>query len=158
MAAYEEDQIEFSILGLVRDPLPDLLSSLAINVRSLEILSQRAMSLSVLGIEVFWDELILGPEPSLGLTREDIDAAEIPDTVQNYQSCSAKQLQKYQQELSKDQKELRIRIREEQQSQRKDDEYAAGRRFDYSPAVRTWLRLLARKQELQELQTALVAN
>ncbi|OGE54432.1 hypothetical protein PENARI_c006G11174 [Penicillium arizonense] len=158
MAAYEEDQIEFSILGLVRDPLPDLIKSLAINVRSLEILSQRAMSLAPPDIEVAWNEMILGPEPSLCLTREGIDAAEVPETVLQYQSCSMAQLQQYQQELSKDQKELRARIREEQQSHRTDDEYAAGRRFDYSPAVRTWLRLLARKQKLQELQTALVAN
>ncbi|KAJ5766446.1 uncharacterized protein N7511_004062 [Penicillium nucicola] len=158
MAAYEEEQIEFSILGLVRDPLPDLINSMAINVRSLDILRQRALSLSPPGIDLSWDHLVLGPDPSLCLTREGIDAAELPDRVQKCQSCSAGELQEYQQELSKDQQELRVRIREEQQSHRTDDEYAAGRRFDYSPAVRMWLRLLARKQELQELQTALVGN
>ncbi|CAI7575981.1 unnamed protein product [Penicillium glandicola] len=152
MAAYEEEEIEFSILGLVRDPLPDLINDLAVNVRTLEILNQRAISLCPSSDTLALDETVLGPDPSLSLTREEIDAAVIPqETLDDYQTCSDEKLQKYQQTISMDQRELRIRIREEQQSHRSDDEYAAGRRFDYGPAVRTWLRRLAQKQQLQEL-------
>jgi ubiquitin carboxyl-terminal hydrolase L5 len=157
MAAYEEEEIEFSILGLVRDPLPDLINDLAVNVRSLEILNQRATSLCPSSDTLALDETVLGPEPSLSLTREEIDAAVIPvETLEDYQTCSDEKLQEYQQTISRSQRELRTRIREEQQSHRSDDEYAAGRRFDYGPAVRTWLRRLAQKQQLQEL-SALVA-
>lgn len=157
MAAYEEEEIEFSILGLVRDPLPDLINDLAANVRTLEILNQRATSLCPSSDALALDETVLGPDPSLSLTREDIDAAVIPqETLDDYQTCSDEKLQEYQQTISRKQRGLRGRIREEQQSHRSDDEYATGRRFDYGPAVRTWLRRLAQKQQLQEL-SALVA-
>ncbi|EKV16751.1 Ubiquitin Carboxy-terminal hydrolase 37 [Penicillium digitatum PHI26] len=152
MAAYEEEEIEFSILGLVRDPLPDLINDLAVNVRKLEILNQRVTSLCQSSDTLVLDETVLGPDASLSLTREAIDAAAIPqETLDDYQTCSEKKLQEYQQTICRNQQGLRARIREEQQSHRSDDEYAAGRRFDYGPAVRTWLRRLAQKQQLQEL-------
>ncbi|CEJ56811.1 hypothetical protein PMG11_05529 [Penicillium brasilianum] len=156
MAAYEEDQIEFSILGLVKDPLSDLIEQLAVNVKSLEMVHERlksdgdttAAATTMAGFE----GTAIGPELSLALTRAVIDAAVIPEaTLQEYQSCSPSQLQEHWQRLSQAQEELRSRVREEQQSQRADDDYATGRRYDYGPAVRTWLRFLARKQVLAEL-------
>ncbi|KAJ5335413.1 hypothetical protein N7452_007816 [Penicillium brevicompactum] len=158
MAAYEEDEIEFSILGLVHDPLPDLVTELAVNVKSLEVLNERASSLGSLPEALALDDTVLGPDDSLTLTREAIDAVVIPaEILQEYHTCSESQLLQHQQTQSQNQRGLRSRIREEQQSHRSDDEYAAGRRYDYSPAIRWWLRLLARKQELQEL-SALVAE
>ena len=157
MAAYEEEEIEFSILGLVRDPLPDLINDLAVNVRTLEILNQRATSLYSSTNTLDLDETVLGPDPSLSLTREEIDAAVVPqETLDEYEMCSDEKLHEYRQKTSRSQRELRIRIREEQQSHWSDDAYAAGRRFDYGPAIRTWLRRLAQKEQLQEL-SALVA-
>jgi ubiquitin carboxyl-terminal hydrolase L5 len=156
MAAYEEEQIEFSILGLVHDPLPTLIRDLAVNVRTLEVLNERVTTHSSAD-SLAMDELVLGPDASLSLTREDIDAVVIPpETLQDYRTCSESQFHEHQQTIQQHQRELRSRIREEQQSHRTDDEYAAGRRYDYGPAVRWWLRLLARKQELQAL-SALVA-
>lgn len=155
MAAYEEDQIEFSILGLVRDPLPELLGQLAVNVRCLEILNQRILSQTEEEPEPTLDalqETILGPDSSLPLTREDINTADVSIQAREYDLCSAAQLQQAQQELSNAQRSLRASIQEEKQSQWADADYAAGRRFDYAPAVRTWLRCLARKQLIQELQ------
>lgn len=155
MAAYEEDQIEFSILGLVRDPLPELLGQLAVNVRCLEILNQRILSQTEDALEPTLDalqETILGPDPSLPLTREDINTADVSVHARKYNSFSAAQLQQAQEELSNAQRGLRASIQEEKQSQWADADYAAGRRFDYAPAVRTWLRFLARKQVIQELQ------
>lgn len=156
MAAYEEDQIEFSILGLARDPLPDLIQQLAINVKSLEMIHQRLLSegdtTAAAATMANYKGTVIGPEPSLALTRAAIDAAVIPEATQKeYQSCSPSQLQEHRQTLSQAQGELRCRVREEQQSQRADDDYATGRRYDYGPAVRTWLRFLARKQVLAEM-------
>lgn len=157
MAAYEEEEIEFSILGLVRDPLPDLVNDLAASVRTLEVLNERAASLCPSSDAFAWSETVLGPDPSLSLTREEIDAIVIPQEIlDEYQTCSETKLQEYQQTINNGQRELRARIREEQQSHWSDDEHVAGRRFDYGPAVRMWLRRLAQKQQLQEL-CALVA-
>ncbi|KAJ5152862.1 uncharacterized protein N7482_009340 [Penicillium canariense] len=152
MAAYEEDQIEFSILGLVRDPLPDLLHQLAVNVKSLETVHARLLPHGATTAAATLEGTVIGPEPSLALTRAAIDAAVIPEaTQQEYQSCSPSQHQQHQQTLNQAQVELRSRIREEQQSQRADEDHATGRRYDYGPAIRTWLRFLARKQLLAEL-------
>lgn len=154
MAAYAEGDIEFSILGLVRDPLPDLIQQLASNVRSLEIINERFMSQQdpAAKPQATLTETVLGPEPSLALTRADIDAAVIGETMQaEYRGCSPTRLAQHQQELSQAQLELRGRIREEQQAHRADEDYATGRRYDYGPAIRTWLRFLARKQLLAEL-------
>lgn len=156
MAAYEEDHIEFSILGLTRDPLPDLIQELAVNVKSLEMIHERLLSegdtTAAAATMANYEGTVIGPEQSLELTRGTIDAAVIPEaTKQEYQRCSPDQLQTHRQTLCQAQGELRCLVREELQSQRADDDYAAGRRYDYGPAVRTWMRFLARKQVLAEL-------
>jgi ubiquitin carboxyl-terminal hydrolase L5 len=156
MAAYTEDSIEFSILGVVRDPLSDLIQQLAVNVRSLEVINERLLSQGEgspereANLEAL-KETVLGPEPALGLTRADIEAAVVPDSIQDCQDSSSEQLRQHQQELSQAQIGLRGRIREQQQAQRADEDHATGRRYDYGPAIRTWLRFLARKQLLAEL-------
>ena len=156
MAAYEEDHIEFSILGLARDPLPDLIQELAVNVKSLETIQERLLfkgdTTAAAATMANYEGTVIGPEQSLELTRGMIDAAVIPETTQQeYRSCSPDQLQAHRQTLCQAQGELRCRVREELQSQRADDDYATGRRYDYGPAVRTWMRFLARKQVLAEL-------
>lgn len=155
MAAYEEDQIEFSILGVVQDPLPNLVQQLASNVRRLEIINEHLMShadMSVRLHEADLDRTVLGPDASLGLTRADIEAADAPESVRGtYHALSIEQSQQCQRALADDQRELRMRIQEERQSQRADEDHATGRRYDYGPAVRTWLRFLARKPILAEL-------
>lgn len=158
MTAYEEGQIEFSILGLVRDPLPDLREQLAINVRSLEIINERLtnrgpndkvdLGTGTVSLEAL-QETVLGPEGSLGLTRAMIDEAVVPKEFSEEQSLSS--LARSQEELRKAQIEVRGRVREEQQAQDADQEHATGRRYDYGPAVRGWLRCLARKEQLKKM-------
>ncbi|KAK5790500.1 hypothetical protein VI817_007787 [Penicillium citrinum] len=158
MAAYEEEQIEFSILALVRDPLPELIQQLAVNVRRLEIINEHLMThdgrdddshaqarMSVDTLE----DTVLGPDASLGLTRTMIDKAVVPEELSREQSLTV--LTKRQEETAKAQVALRSRVREEQQTRNADEDHATGRRYDYGPAVRTWLRSLARKQQLAEL-------
>lgn len=157
MAGYEEDQIEFSILGLVRDPLLDLIGKLAVNVKCLEIVNERLDSNGEIDSEsalatTIVENTVLGPDASFGLTKEAIDKAVIPtDQAEEYGTCSVDELLQHRQKLSLAQQELRAAIREEQQSHRADDEYALGRRYDYGPAVRAWVRYLARKKMIQDL-------
>ncbi|KAJ5885307.1 hypothetical protein N7495_009817 [Penicillium taxi] len=150
MAAYEEDQIEFSILGLVQDPLTDLIQQLAVNVKRLEIVNGQ-LKHSGPEFESMLSEpndTVMGPDLSFELTRTAIDLAISPSTLPIH---STEQLLKDWQKLRDDQRQLRIRIREEQQLHRADEDHATGRRYDYGPAVRTWLQFLARKRQLADL-------
>ncbi|KAL5361871.1 hypothetical protein BJX96DRAFT_166217 [Aspergillus floccosus] len=157
MAEYEEGQIQFSILSLSRDPLPDLGKKLAINVRSLELLNQRINSErkpgSDLGFaEPLLENTLIGPDASYGLSRDQIDQATVPpDEDERYQKCSVEEAIQARKQLALGQVSLRMSIREEQQSHQADEDYAAGRRYDYGPAVRTWVRFLARKRKIEEL-------
>jgi len=155
MEEYEEDQIEFSILSLGRDPLLSLTEKLAINVKILELVNKRIgdTAKSETAAADGEDNTILGPDASLSLTREAIDHAEIPaNQKEAYESCSLEELSKFRQKLSEEQQDLRAAIRLERESEHADDDYAAGRRYNYQgygPAVGKWLRFLARKEYLE---------
>ncbi|KAL4923277.1 ubiquitin C-terminal hydrolase 37 [Aspergillus undulatus] len=159
MEAYEEDQIEFSILSLARDPLPDLISQLAVNIKQLQSISrtitagkQREIGADPQTMAFLSDNALLGPDASYEVTERVLEEAAVPVSKQEENiGCSADELVKQGIDLGRAQLELRAAIREEQQSRRADEEYAAGRRYDYGPAIRTWLRLLARKQVIEDL-------
>ncbi|KAL4805254.1 ubiquitin carboxyl-terminal hydrolase [Aspergillus unguis] len=157
MDEYEDDQIEFSILGLVRDPLPGLVEQLAANIKQLQTikktLSSRERESAVAHFMApLHENTLLGPDDSYKVTAKLIDNAVIPvEKHEEYSRCSTDGLVQYCMDLGRAQLELRATIREEQQSQQTDEEYAAGRRYDYGPAIRTWLRLLARKRVIEDL-------
>ncbi|RLL92981.1 hypothetical protein CFD26_100079, partial [Aspergillus turcosus] len=145
MAEYEEDQIEFSILSVAKDPLVELEDKLAINVKCLEsvnrwLASREEAEEVCSGPECpasLLENTILGPDSSYNLTRHRIDGAIIPPEREvQYEKASVEELRQHRYRLSNEQRELRASILEEQQSHRADDDYATGRRFDYGPAVR----------------------
>lgn len=158
MAEYEEDQIEFSILSLVKDPLIDLTDELAANVKCLELViglidAHKEASSTAEPVASLLENTIVGPQPSYALTQECIDRAVIAaGQREEYQACSVHALIQHLERLSASQLGLRTTIKEEQQSNQADDDYAAGRRYDYGPAVRLWIRFLARKRMLEDLQ------
>ncbi|KAL1962809.1 hypothetical protein VTN77DRAFT_9178 [Rasamsonia byssochlamydoides] len=157
MTEYEEDQIEFSILGLVRDPIIDCIGELALNVKRLRKLNERLGDIQDVTSTAtqpitHHDDIILGPAPAFGLTQEDIDLAKIPDEQdEQYQMCSLEELALEQQSLRASQQAIKASIQEELQSRQRDDDYAAGRRHDYSSAVYSWARILARKGVIRDL-------
>ncbi|KAK2757846.1 hypothetical protein FQN54_004252 [Arachnomyces sp. PD_36] len=161
MAGYEEDQIEFSILGLVKDPIINLVADLAQNVKELQAVRERldlfnppaeVPSSTKADNSKLPDRTLLGPDGSYKLTQDDIDKAEIPsDKMTRYTSASQDQLRSYENELVDKQKELRSSVKEEQHSQEADDNHAAGRKHDYASAVNRWLSMLARKKKIEEL-------
>lgn len=153
MAAYAEGDIEFSILGLVRDPLPDLIQQLAGNVRCLKCVRERLASLQdpALRTEAYSqvENTVL---QSLGLKEADINTAVISESMlTEFRDSSPMELRRFEHELSDAQRELLGRALEEKQAQQADDDYSTGRRYDYGPAIRAWLRSLARKQVLDDL-------
>ncbi|EAW21997.1 ubiquitin C-terminal hydrolase 37 [Aspergillus fischeri NRRL 181] len=160
MAEYEEDQIEFSILSVAKDPLVELEDQLAVNVKCLEavnrwLASREEAEETCPGPESpvsLLENTILGPDSSFNLTRHRIDTVIIPPEREvQYAKASAEELRQHRYWLSNEQRELRASILEEQQSHRADDNYATGRRFDYGPAVRAWIRFLARKRVIESL-------
>lgn len=160
MAGYEEDQIEFSILGLVKDPIIDFVADLAQNVKALQLVKERLDATAPSAKEPNTptrstdplDGTLLGPDWSYKLTQNDIDKAEIPsDKMTQYTSGSPDDLRSYQDELANSQKELRRSVKEEQQSNDADEDHAAGRKHDYASAVHRWVSMLARKRKIEEL-------
>lgn len=153
---YEEDQIEFSILSLVKDPIVDLIPRLAANVRAVLTIDERITALGVAESEIRGDpgedSTIYGPDASFDLTREILDTVTVSeDDLVKYQSATREELLRQRQELVDAQKELRASIKEEQQSYRADEDYAASRRHDYGPAIHKWAKILARKGVLETL-------
>ncbi|KAL4783959.1 hypothetical protein BJX76DRAFT_328626 [Aspergillus varians] len=159
MEEYEEDQIEFSVLSLVRDPLPDLVNQLAVNIKQLQTIERaissrerEATGVGPRAMAPLPENTLLGTDVSYEVTENTISEAAVPaGKEEEYLGCQMDELVQQRIDLSRAQLELRATIRDEQQSQRADDDYAAGRRYDYGPAVRTWLRLLARKRVIEDL-------
>ncbi|KAL2841233.1 ubiquitin carboxyl-terminal hydrolase [Aspergillus pseudoustus] len=157
MAEYAEGQIEFSVLSLVRDPLLDLVEELTMNIKHLEairkaIISHEQAETGVDPRDTLSDNTLLGPDPSYGVTQNVLDQTNLPaGEAKEYLQCTMEELVQQRTERSSAQLELRRTVREEQQTQQKDDDYATGRRYDYEPAIRTWLRFLARKRVIEDL-------
>lgn len=165
MAEYEEGQIEFSILGLVKDPLIDLRTQLATNIKCVATIDEQ---LSALGISlpdldgtaatINENSNGIGHDPFINIEREEVERADVPgDLRTKYKSATPDELAGYREELVGAQKNIRIMISEEEQSHRADEDYATARRHDYGPAVHTWVRLLARKQVIEKLVEEVLA-
>lgn len=155
MAEYEEGQIEFSILGLVKDPITTLTSEFAVNLKKLAAINQRLRnhaSSQEAGSSDF--DLVNSPEASLPLTPDLLNAAIVPGVaVEQFELATDEELMELRQQLLDSQEKVRSLIKEEEQSRHADEDYANKRRHDYGPAVRTWVRSLARKGLLEQLAT-----
>lgn len=157
MAEYEEGQIEFSILSLVKAPLSGLFSDLAQNAKSLFALSnseQTSEESFISAISPASGEFCSGselnvclPDAAFGLTQDMIDQAIIPqgihDAIQSRNVSIITQLWK---ELTIAQATLKGSIGEEQLSNQLDQERAESRRWDYGPAVHDLICFLATKR------------
>ncbi|WEW60370.1 cysteine-type deubiquitinase [Emydomyces testavorans] len=155
MAEYEEDQIEFSILSLVRDPIIEIVNQLALNVKSLITIDEQLSNCPTLsGLDCLDDGTVTGPDLSLNLTQSILEKAAVPeDDLQRYKTISRDCLLSLRKALVDAQKAIRASIKEEQQSCEADNNYADKRRHDYGPAVQRWLQLLARKGLIEYVAT-----
>ncbi|KAI9827640.1 MAG: hypothetical protein M1819_006929 [Sarea resinae] len=158
MAAYESDQIEFGLLGLVGDPLLTLSSKLAVNVKTINAVHERLDIVVpewkdfVVDQDAAAEGVIIGPDLIFGLTQEALDKAVLPTAIQDVLSePSSSLLIDLRRKLITEQVGLRVNIMEEMQSQRLDEERAAHRRYDYGPAIQRWLQMLSQKGVLKDL-------
>lgn len=154
MAQYEEYQIEFAILSLVRDPLVDLITRLAKNVRSIARLSARLDA-----IKPDWKDFDMAsfngepaavtvmPNQTYGLTQEVLDRAITPLEIEKLcDSNKVEELIAQRQNLISDQTSLRMSIIEEQQSSQADEGKAAARRYDYGARMQDFIRKVKTKR------------
>lgn len=154
MAQYEEGQIEFAILGLVRDPLVDLIPRLAENIKSISGLTSRLDSIKPdwrdFETASFQDQssgLLTTVDSSYGLTPDIIHQANLPTNVD--QLCESEIVQDIitkRQQLVTDQARLRLLVRDEQQSNWSDEERAAARRCDYGAMMQKFVGKLKVKR------------
>lgn len=153
MTAYAEDQIEFSVLSLVRDPLKDYTEQLARNVRSLQNIRHRLNETqigdikAVLGLHDI-DNVVLDADPALGLTEECLGGVE-PRESDN--GSSDDELPQEYVRLVSNQQGIKLSILEEMESRRNEEASAEVRRHDCASAVEFWARALANKGVVKEL-------
>ena len=162
MSQYEEGQIEFAILALVKDPLEDRVQELARSVKSLQFISVQldevnpdwSAFLASTGDsgEIVEDKLILGPDPCYMLSQEVIDNATLSDESRRQLSeGTATELLERRQALVTSQTGIRMSILAEMECRREDEDKATRRCFDYTPFIMAWLRIHARKGVIQDI-------
>lgn len=155
MAEYADDQIEFSILSLVKEPLRGLISTLARNVKTVSALATQ-MQVRTNGTMDMADSCLESvgggsftqkADPIYRLTQDMIDRADITSAAADaIQRGEAPEMMQLWTELMDEQLELKASIREEQTSDDLDQERADSRRFDYGPSLHSIIQILARKK------------
>ena len=155
MSEYEEGQIEFAILSLVRDPLLDLLPALATNVRGIQALAAHLEGINSdnengdsAGHQEgpLDNDTLTGPDLTIGLTQDAIEQARAPPSIESaLGSHAVSTIRLCQQELFVAQTRLRALIRDECEAKHADEEKANARRHDYGPLALKLAQILARK-------------
>lgn len=143
MAQYEEDQIEFSILAVVRDPIESLGEQLKGIGKSLRAVESRLDM-----IKEDWRDYLDKSEDSPVTEANEIyisDDELSAEVLSRIDTGSSQKLMTYRQELQGEQSAVRAMLRDEETTQQMDREKARERRHDYGPLIHQWLRMLAEK-------------
>ena len=162
MAEYEEGRIEFAILSLVKDPLTSHVHALAENIKSIIALERRLdevrpdwkdfMADTATSEGALTNGILTTPDPDYELCQASLDqAAILPSIEQAVKSDVPSDVIACRQKLATEQTTLRVAIKEDQQSQRSDEERAASRRHDHGPLVKKLLEMMKQKNALKQL-------
>lgn len=155
MTGYAEDQIEFSVLSLVRDPILHHVEQLARNVKTLQSLRTRLSESQVDGVKGTlglgdFNGVLLDACPELGLTEQCLEGVHI-ETDSAGGGSEADDLAERFVQLVRRQQDIRRSILEEMQDREDDYRFAEGKRHDYSDAIERWARALSRKARVKDL-------
>ncbi|KAL8944821.1 MAG: hypothetical protein Q9216_000243 [Gyalolechia sp. 2 TL-2023] len=162
MAQYEEGQIEFAIMSLVREPLADLVAALADNVKSINVLEQRLgqvkpdwedyLSERRDGSNAASHETVAGPCEQYRLYAETIDQAQPSSELQaRLKSDGVPELLTAREAYVAAQAGLRASIKDETKAFQTDNERAASRRNDQGLLAKGLLQVLDRMGKLKSL-------
>ncbi|KAL8953626.1 MAG: hypothetical protein Q9222_000552 [Ikaeria aurantiellina] len=161
MAQYEDGQIEFAILSLVKEPLTAALATLAENVKSLIALSQRLKHVTCkgdMGVSDVTDnspwalqDTIHGPSEQYHLDQKTIEEATLcPAFKRQLASDKISELLTTRQELITAQASLRTAVRDEARAVSADYERATSRRNDRGLLANGLLEVLERMGKIRE--------
>ncbi|KAL9590922.1 MAG: hypothetical protein Q9203_000292 [Teloschistes exilis] len=160
MAQYGDDQIEFAVLALVKEPLSTLVTSLAQNVKSIRSVMRRLDCVKADLKDPLPETLdiatekatILGPSDQYYLDQLAIDRSKPCDTITiQIESEKVPDLVSLGQELVSVQAGLRVSIMDEARAIQADDERAANRRNDKGLLAKGLLHVLERMDKNKSL-------
>ena len=160
MAQYEDGQIEFAILSLVKEPLIKLVDALAENVKSITSFRRRLLQMesnvnglhsdSTGGNGSEEQDLILGPYEQYQLSQEAIDQAVLsPKHEELLKSDDKLAMSAAVQELATGQASIRASINDEIKAIQADDDRAASRRNDKGMLAKGLLQVVERMGRLR---------
>lgn len=156
MLQYQEGQIEFSLMAVIKDPVVEDRSRLADNIKSLLKVNQRLDETSP-GWRSFEavdsdDATIQGHSTDYQICEYDINNAKIPQSmVEKMKTSDPQILMQIRQDIITGQAGCRAAMRDQIQSDKADAIEALHRRFDYSPFINGWLDALATEDALVPL-------
>ena len=143
MARYGDHQIEFVILGLVRDATYQYKIALAENIRALQRLSEHQSWHNGTGV-------LLGPSPRYGIDQSLLDRTNQPP-AQLFSAGNPPSVFPRARELQMVQETLKSAINESQTASQLEEERTNDYRLDYGSVLQIWVGLLARKGALEGL-------
>lgn len=158
-----EDQVQFSLMSLVKDPIISYREDLAANTKTLQALEARLDSLRPDWKSFTADSMEVENESDVhsltklsertGVSAEAIRAAIIPSSIERKMMVDddVTTLIDLRQRVIGDQAKICSNIEGEEQLARMDEQKASERRHDYGPLIRAWLGMLAENGILKEL-------
>jgi ubiquitin carboxyl-terminal hydrolase L5 len=161
MLRCENDSISFSLQAMCKNPLLTIPHTLAANITSVTALEKRLdasmadwKSFSLDENEPWMENFLRTADGSYGLTEEILSTGQ-PDEATHTDisddEVSTEKLIAHRKELILAQAGLKSSYLEEVLAIEEDQRRAEGRRWDYTPLIHTWVRMLAENGVLEEL-------
>ncbi|KAL8673346.1 MAG: hypothetical protein Q9168_002225 [Polycauliona sp. 1 TL-2023] len=159
MAQYEDGQIEFAVLSLVKEPLTKLVDALAENVKTITSIRRRILALQAdqdghkpdmtESDEFTGQDLVLGPCEQYRLSQEAIDRAVLSPADEQQLKCDdIVAISASERQATAVQASIRASIRDEVKAIQTDDDRAASRRNDKGLLAKSLLQVLDRMGRL----------
>ena len=156
MAQYAEEQIEFAVLSLVKDPVLGLRDALALNIKSIIALDSKLNQVAPgwrdseghSGQETSMLDHISGGDESYGVRQDDIDKGSLLDSeaAKTIANEDIQGMEGVRQSLISDQVGLRSACMDEVCLAVEDDKRVAARCRDLGSRIQRFSRLVKRKE------------
>ncbi|KAI4165058.1 MAG: hypothetical protein LQ342_001335 [Letrouitia transgressa] len=158
MAQYEEGQIEFAVLSLVKDPISNLLAALAENINSGAVILSHLDNLNTawmdevtlpLECEALRARFMVKSHEHYGIDQVETNpAVETDSFLKELCAQDVPQLVKKLQRLVEDQATLKSSIKTEKEANRLEEEQATSRRNDQGQLAKGLLEVINRMEKM----------
>ncbi|GAB7357008.1 hypothetical protein MBLNU459_g7837t2 [Dothideomycetes sp. NU459] len=156
MAQYEDGQIEFSLMAVVKDPIDDERERLADNIKSLQCVESKLSEVFPGWKDTFGphrrDDTIDGASEKFGITEDAITfACPSEQFLDSLDTDRVEFLMVIRHETINAQADYRAAVRDRLRDEHADMEKARHRRHDYGSFVQAWLEALVKQDALVPL-------